>query len=103
MVQKYIFYLVISVTSDYNFVTTEYFLLKNDKAHLILTLFNLVLLYWLHHITKQIAFLTNKTLQYFYINEKYCRALFFIFQKRRERGLCQSLLQALTDSSDEAG
>ena len=50
MVQKYIFYLVISVTSDYNFVTTEYFLLKNDKARQILTLFNLVLLYWLHHI-----------------------------------------------------
>lgn len=50
MVQKYIFYLVISVTLDYNFVTTEYFLLKNDKARQILTLFNLVLLYWLHHI-----------------------------------------------------
>lgn len=42
MVQKYIFYLVISVTSDYNFVTTEFFLLKNDKAYQILTLFNSV-------------------------------------------------------------
>lgn len=31
MVQKYIFYLVISVTLDYNFVTTTSFA-KNDKA-----------------------------------------------------------------------
>ena len=42
MVQKYIFYLVISVTSDYNFVTTMCFLQKNDKAWHNITLFNLV-------------------------------------------------------------
>ena len=42
MVQKYIFYLVISVTLDYNFVTTMCFLQKNDKAQYNITLFNLV-------------------------------------------------------------
>ena len=40
MVQKYIFYLVISVTLDYNFVTTTSFLQKNDKAQHNVTLFN---------------------------------------------------------------
>lgn len=42
MVQKYIFYLVISVTSDYNFVTITIFYKKNDKAQYNITLFNLV-------------------------------------------------------------
>ena len=42
MVQKYIFYLVISITLDYNFVTTKHFLQKNDKARRNITLFNLV-------------------------------------------------------------
>lgn len=81
MVQKYIFYLVISVTSDYNFVTTTIFCKKTIK-HSIILHFLTQCNYWLHHITKQIAFLTNKALQYFYINEKYCRA-FFIFLKKR--------------------
>ena len=67
MVQKYIFYLVISVTSDYNFVTTEYFLLKNDKARQILTLFNLVLLYWLHHILQKTLILLLQSVNKIYI------------------------------------
>ena len=36
MVQKYIFYLVISVTSDYNFVTTTIFCKKTIKHSIIL-------------------------------------------------------------------